>query len=80
VARIYDYVVDGQPTDLTVESLWTVRQNWTTASIFMRTAAAPVKPSGFVLNLADATGEQITASAGVDGVISGTHLRGRIDY
>lgn len=80
VARIYDYVVDGQPTDLAVESLWTVRQNWTTASIFMRTAAAPVKPSGFVLNLADATGEQITASAGVDGVISGTHLRGRIDY
>ena len=80
VARIYDYVVDGQPTDLTVESLWTVRQNWTTASIFMRTAAAPVKPSGFVLNLSDATGEQITASAGVDGVISGTHLRGRIDY
>lgn len=80
VARIYDYVVDGQPTDLAVESLWTVRQNWTTASIFMRTAAAPVKPSGFVLNLSDATGEQITASAGVDGVISGTHLRGRIDY
>ena len=80
VARIYDYLVNGQPTDLTVESLWTVRQNWTTASIFMRTAAAPVKPSGFVLNLSDATGEQITASAGVDGVISGTHLRGRIDY
>lgn len=80
VARIFDYVVDGQPTDLTVESLWTVRQNWTTASIFMRTAAAPVKPSGFVLNLSDATGEQITASAGVDGVISGAHLRGRIDY
>ncbi|MGG4055728.1 hypothetical protein ABEW79_29205 [Delftia tsuruhatensis] len=80
VARIYDYLVDGQPTDLEVDSLWTVRQNWTTASIFMRTAAAPVKPSGFVLNLADATGEQITASAGVDGVISGTHLRGRIDY
>ncbi len=80
VARIFDYLVDGPATDLTVESLWTVRQNWTTASIFMRTAAAPVKPSGFVLNLSDATGEQITASAGVDGVISGTHLRGRIDY
>lgn len=80
VARIFDYLVDGPATDLVIESLWTVRQNWTTASIFMRTAAAPVKPSGFVLNLSDATGQQITASAGVDGVISGTHLRGKIDY
>ncbi|MCO5338252.1 hypothetical protein [Delftia tsuruhatensis] len=80
VARITDYVVGGSPADLVVESLWTVRQNWTTASIFMRTAAAPVKPSGFVMNLSDATGEQITASAGVDGVISGTHLRGKMDY
>ena len=80
VARIFDYVVDGPATDLVVESLWTVRQNWTTASIFMRTAAAPIKPSGFVMNLSDATGEQITASAGIDGVISGTHLRGKIDY
>lgn len=80
VARIFDYLVDGPATDLVVESLWTVRQNWTTASIFMRTAAAPIKPSGFVMNLSDATGEQITASAGIDGVISGTHLRGKIDY
>jgi hypothetical protein len=80
VARITDYAVDGQPSDLTVQSLWTVRQNWTTASIFMRCAAAPVKPSGFVLNLADATGAQITAMAGIDGVISGDHLRGKIDY
>ena len=80
VARITDYVVGGSPTDFAVESLWTVRQNWTTASIFMRTAAAPVKPSGFVMNLSDATGAQITAIAGVDGLITGDHLRGRIDY
>ncbi|KFJ12784.1 hypothetical protein DR66_4027 [Delftia acidovorans] len=80
VARITDYVVGGSPTDFAVESLWTVRQNWTTASIFMRTAASPVKPSGFVMNLSDATGAQITAIAGIDGLITGDHLRGRIDY
>lgn len=80
VCRLFDYVVSGSPTAFTLQSLWTVRQVWTTASIFLRTQAAPVKPNGFVMNLSDAQGNSITATAGIDGVISGTHLRGVIDY
>ena len=82
VARVFDYVVNAgtTATTFTLDSLWTVRQNWTTASIFMRTQAAPLKPAGVVLNLADAEGNSITAMGDIDGTISGTHLRGKIDY
>ena len=82
VARVFDYIVDAgtTATDFTLQSLWTVRQNWTTASIFMRTQAAPLKPSGVVLNLADAQGNAITAIGDINGTITGTHLRGKIDY
>ena len=80
VCRLFDYVVNGSPTNFTLQSLWTVRQVWTTASIFMRTQASPVKPNGFVMNLSDAQGNAITATAGLDGAITGTHLRGQIDY
>ena len=82
MARVFDYVVNAgtTATTFTLDSLWTVRQNWTTASIFMRTQAAPLKPAGVVLNLADAEGNSITAMGDIDGTISGTHLRGKIDY
>lgn len=80
VAEIYDYVVDGPATQFALQSLWTVRQNWTSASIFMRTQAAPIKPSGFVMNLSDSEGNAITATADINGLITGTHLRGRIEY
>ncbi len=80
IATVTDYVVSGPATAFTLDSLWTIRQNWNTASIFLRTQAAPLKPSGFVMQLADAQGNQLTAMAGIDGAITGTHLRGRIDY
>lgn len=82
VARVFDYVVAPGTTaaDFALQSLWTVRQNWTTASIFMRTQAAPLKPSGVVLNLSDAQGNAITAIGDISGNITGPHLRGKIDY
>ncbi len=80
IAKIFDYVVSGSPTAFVLNSLFTVRQNWTTASIFMRTQAAPVKPSGFVMTLADAQGAAITATGDINGKVNGTHLRGTIDY
>ena len=46
----------------------------------MRTQAAPVKPTGFVMNLIDTAGNAITATAGLGGVLSGPHLTGRIEY
>lgn len=82
VARVFDYLVGSgtTATDFTLQSLWTVRQNWTTASIFMRTQAAPLKPAGVVLNLSDAQGNAITAIGDINGLITGPHLRGKIDY
>lgn len=79
-ATVTDYVVSGPATDFTLNSLWTIRQKWNTASIFMRTTAAPVKPTGFVMNLSDSQGNAITAQGDGDGNITGTHLRGRIEY
>ena len=73
-----DYVLGAGGFSL--ESLWTRRKPWTTASIFMRTQAAPVKPTGFVMNLLDTAGNAITATAGLDGVLSGPHLTGKIEY
>ena len=63
-----------------LQSLWTRRAPWTTASIFMRTQASPVKPSGFVMSLIDTSGNAITATAGLDGALSGPHLIGKIEY
>lgn len=80
LATVTDYVVDGSPTNFSLNSLWTVRQNWTTASIFFRTQSAPVKPSGVTLSLADAQGNPITATGDINGMVTGDHLRGVMDY
>lgn len=73
-----DYVVG--PGGFSLESLWTQRIKWKTASIFMRTQAAPIKPTGFVLNLLDASGAALTATGDLDGNLTGAHMRGKIDY
>lgn len=80
IALVTDYVVDGPATQFTLDSLWTVRQNWNTASIFLRTQAAPIKPTGFVMNLVDSQGNSITATGDLHGDITGPHLRGSIEY
>lgn len=80
IADITDYVVNGSPTNFVLNSLWTIKQKWTTGSIFMRTQTAPIKPTGFVMNLSDTAGNAITAMADNNGNIDGDHLRGKINY
>lgn len=80
IARIYDYVVSGSPSALSIDSLWTMRQNWTTASVFLRTAAAPIKPTGFVMNVADTMGNALVVNGDLDGKLTGLHVDGKIDY
>jgi hypothetical protein len=80
IAEVTDYVVDGPATDFTLQSCWTVRHNWTTGSIFMRTQAAPVAPSEFVMNLSDAEGNSMVVTGDADGYLTGTNVRGRIIY
>lgn len=81
VVRDYAVGVNGEMVGgFALQSLWTRRQPWKTASVFLRTEAAPVKPSGFVMNLVDTTGANITAVGDLNGNITGTHLRGKIEY
>ena len=82
IAKVTDYVVEPGTvsTNFVLNSLWTVRQSWNTASIFMRTKAAPMKPSGFVMNLSDTAGNDITATGDLNGNLIGPHLKGKMDY
>ena len=79
-ALMTDYVVGASPGSITLQSLWTRRTPWKTASIFMRTQAAPIKPTGFVLNLLDTRGTALTAIGDLQGNLTGTHMRGRMGY
>ena len=80
LARMTDYVVNGSPSNFTLNSLWTQKGEWRTASLFMRTQAAPIKPTGFVLTLLDVQGNAITATGDLSGNLVGTHMLGYFDY
>ena len=80
IATVTDYVVSGSPSSFTLQSLWTIRQAWNTASVFFRTEAAPIKPSGLVMSIVDSQGNNLTASSQLDGSITGEHLHGTIEY
>ena len=73
-----DYVVGA--AGFTLDSLWTMKGDWSTARLFFRTSGAPVKPTGFVLSVIDKAGNQLTATSTVSGQITGTHIIGTIDY
>lgn len=80
-ALMTDYVVGGTgPTDFQLQSLWTQNMPWNTASVFFRTQAAPIKPTGAVLTMLDLKGAALTATADVNGKFQGAHMRGQIDY
>ena len=84
VARIFDYVVDPgtTATDFTLQSLWTLRQPWTTASLFFSVDAAPIRAGagGFVLTVVDVQGTTLTANVDGQGNITGLHMRGRVEF
>lgn len=80
VARMTDWVVNGSPTSFALNSLWTQKGAWRTASIFMRTQAAPIKPTGFVMTLLDVQGNALTATGDLNGNLVGTHMLGYFDY
>ncbi len=80
IATLTDYVVGPNPASITLQSLWTRRAAWNTASVFFRTQAAPLKPEGLVLTLVDLSGDPLTVTSAADGTLSGDHARGRVDY
>lgn len=82
-AVMTDWVVGGTgPTDFQLLSLWTQKGQWATASLFFNTDAAPLRagPGGFVLSVVDVTGATLTANVDAQGYITGSHMRGRVEF
>ena len=82
-ALMTDWVVGGSgPEDFQLLSLWTQKGQWSTASLFFNTDAAPLRPGagGFVLTVVDTQGETLTAQVDGQGMVSGAHMRGRVEF
>ncbi|MFD1709854.1 hypothetical protein ACFSF0_04505 [Ottowia flava] len=82
-ALMTDWVVGGSgPQDFVLQSLMTRRGRWKTSSLFFNTAAAPLRPGpgGFVLSVVDTLGNVLTANVDAQGNITGTHMRGRVEF
>ena len=82
-AVMTDWVVGGTgPGDFQVLSLWTRKGDWSTASIFFNCEAAPLKagPGGFVLSVVDMLGNTLAANVDAQGMITGQHMRGRVEF
>lgn len=78
-----DYEIDGSgPADFTLQSLWTMRAQWTTASLFFNTSSAPLRAGGggFTLSVVDVQGDVLTANVNSSGVITGDHMWGKVQF
>lgn len=83
LALMTGYVVGGTgPTDFTLQSLWTMKGQWSAGCLFFNTDAAPIRAGagGFVLTVVDLKGNTLTANIDGQGGITGTHMRGRIEF
>ena len=82
VARMTDYVVGagGDPASFTLQSLWTSKGDWKTASLFFMTAASPLQPGQINITVLDVAGDRIDVSCDLTGTLSGTHARGKVDF
>ncbi len=81
VATMSDYVVSGNPASFTLDSLWTRKGKADPiATIAFNTELSPIKPGGLVLSVVDLAGNQLIATADINGKILAPHVYGSIDY
>ena len=80
IVEMTDYVVSGSPAVFSVQSLWTQKPAPPTASVIFQVASAPVKPAALVFSCVDIAGNQLIGTSDVAGMITGDHIRGKIDY
>ena len=80
IVELTDYLVGPSPHIITLQSLWTSKGDWRTASLFMMTVASPVVPTQFTLLLLDSEGTALTATGDLNGNLVGDHVNGVIDY
>jgi hypothetical protein len=77
VVELTDWV--GGATSIVLQSLLTMRGQWSEAFMRFRTPGAPLRPGGFYLTATDINGNLLMGSANPSGVISGDHMDGSID-
>lgn len=80
VATLTDYVVGPAPGTVTLQSLWTQRSDWTTASVFFMTDAAPIQPGQITITVTDVQGELINVACDLSGNLTGPHASGKFEF
>lgn len=80
IVTMFDYVVSGSPTNFTLDSMWTTKVRPAVSNVTFNTPASPVKPTGIVVSVVDVDGTQLIGTGELDGDITGTHIRGKIEY
>ncbi|MDP3887012.1 hypothetical protein [Hydrogenophaga sp.] len=80
IAKMTDYVVSGSPTAFTLQSLWTSKEAWRTASVFFMTSTSPIVPGQITITLLDVAGNAINVSCDLNGNLSGPHAVGKINF
>ena len=80
IAKMTDYVVSGSPTAFTLQSLWTSKEAWRTASVFFMTSTSPIVPGQITITLLDVAGNAINVSCDLNGNLRGPHAVGKINF
>ncbi|WP_313243079.1 hypothetical protein [Stenotrophomonas sp.] len=79
VANLTQWVAGGSNT-VQIQSLLTRIADAGTAAVFFRTPGSPLRPGNFTLRASTLDGVLVTASADINGVISGSLVRGSVDW
>lgn len=78
-ANLTQWLAGGSNT-VQVQSLLTRIADPGTAAVFFRTPGSPLRPGNFTLRALTLDGVQLTASADINGVLSGASVRGAVDW
>lgn len=79
-ARMTDYVVAGSPHNFVLQSLWTQKGEWRTASAFFMTGASPIQPGQITITVLDVAGTALQIDCDLNGNLSGPHARGKFEF
>jgi hypothetical protein len=79
VAHLTQWIAGGTNT-VQIQSLLTRITDPGTASVFFRTPGSPLRPGNFTLRATTLDGVQLTAVADINGVITGSSVRGLVDW
>lgn len=71
---------DGTALALSVDAALTTIGEYTSYTMYFRTAGSPIRPGSLYLQVSSETGESITATGDASGVITGTKVKGTIDH